>query len=46
MKRQPDLSVGLCATQSFFYKQFAYSSEPGVANEILENELKSFLAVA
>ena len=30
----------------FFYKQLNFPSEPGVANEILENEAKSCLAVA
>ena len=27
----------------FFYRQLDFSSEPGVANEILENEAKSCL---
>ena len=31
---------------TFFYKQLDFPSEPGVANEILENEAKSCLAVA
>ena len=30
----------------FFYKQLGFPSEPGVANEILENEAESCLAVA
>ena len=30
----------------FFYRQLDFSSEPGVANEILENEAKSCLTVA
>ena len=30
----------------FFNRQLDFSSEPGVANEILENEVKSCLAVA
>ena len=30
----------------FFYRQLDFSSEPGVANEILENEPKSCLTVA
>ena len=30
----------------FFYRQLDFSPEPGVANEILENEAKSRLAVA
>ena len=30
----------------FFYRQLNFPSEPGVANEILENEAKSCLAVA
>ena len=30
----------------FFYRQLDFSSEPGVANEILENEPKSCLKVA
>ena len=30
----------------FFYMQFYFSSEIGVANEILENEPKSCLTVA
>ena len=29
-----------------FYRQLDFQSEPGVANEILENEPKSCLAVA
>ena len=31
---------------TFFYRQLDFSSEPGVANEILENEPKSYLTVA
>ena len=31
---------------TFFYRQLDFPSEPGVANEILENEPKSCLAVA
>ena len=30
----------------FFNRQLDFPSEPGVANEILENEAKSFLAAA
>ena len=30
----------------FFYRQLDFPSEPEVANEILENEAKSCLAVA
>ena len=30
----------------FLYRQLDFSSEPGVANEILENEPKSCLSVA
>ena len=30
----------------FFYRQLDFPSEPGVANEILENEANSCLAVA
>ena len=30
----------------FFYRQLDFSSQPGVANEILENEPKSCLTVA
>ena len=30
---------------TFFYRQLDFSSEPGVANEILENEPKSCLTV-
>ena len=29
-----------------FYRQLDFPSEPGVANEIMENEAKSCLAVA
>ena len=35
-----------CDRYTFFNRQLDLSSEPGVANEILENELKSCLAVA
>ena len=31
---------------TFFYMQLNFQSEPGVANEILENEPKSCLAAA
>ena len=31
---------------TFFYRKLDFSSEPGVANEILENEPKSCLTVA
>ena len=31
---------------TFFYRQLDFSSQPRVANEILENELKSCLTVA
>ena len=31
---------------TFFYRQLNFASEPGVANEILENEPKSCLTVA
>ena len=31
---------------TFFYKQLSFSSEPGVANEIFENQPKSCLMVA
>ena len=31
---------------TFFYRQLDFLSEPGVANEILENEPKSCLAVS
>ena len=31
---------------TFFYRQLDFPSETGVANEILENEAKSCLAVA
>ena len=31
---------------TFFYRQLDFPSEPGIANEILENEPKSSLAVA
>ena len=31
---------------TFFYRQLNFPSEPGVSNEILENEAKSCLAVA
>ena len=30
----------------FFYRQLDFSSEPGIVNEILENEPKSCLTVA
>ena len=30
----------------FFYRQLDFPSEPGVANEILENEPKSCLTIA
>ena len=33
-------------TIHIFYRQLNFPSEPGVANEILENEAKSCLAVA
>ena len=35
-----------CFLYTFFYRQIDFSSEPGVANEILENEPKSCLTVA
>ena len=31
---------------TLFYRQLDFPSEPGVANEILENEPKSYLTVA
>ena len=31
---------GIKAYYTFFYRQLDFSSEPGVANEILENEYK------
>ena len=34
------------AGYTFFYRQLNFPSEPGVTNEILENEAKSCLAVA
>ena len=33
-------------TTHFFYRQLDFPSEPGVANEILENESENCLAVA
>ena len=34
-----------CKNGTLFYRQLDFSSEPGVAKEILENELKNCLTV-
>ena len=48
-KWQLPFNVGKCKCRdiyTFFYRQLDFSSEPGVANEILENEPKRCLTVA
>ena len=44
--RSCGLDLGEKLQYTFFHRQIDFSSEPGVANEILENEAKSSLAVA
>ena len=42
----PDIWRHIFASWHFFYRQLDFKSEPGVANEMLENEPKSCLTVA
>ena len=45
-QKVPQSNRGLLSQLHNFYRQLDFSSQPGVANEFLENEPKSCLTVA